>query len=326
MTELSLVQAVNLALKRAMADDSTVLVLGEDVGIDGGVFRATDGLFQLYGEQRVLDTPLAEASIAGVSIGLAAQGFRPVAEIQFIGFAYSCIDQLINHASRLRARTRGRLSCPMVLRSPVGGGIKAVEHHSESPEAMFAHIPGLKVVIPSSPARAYGLLLSAIRDPDPVVFLEPTRLYRAARENVEDDGVGLPLERCAVLRAGKNVTLVSWGAMLKETLQAAEQLAGENIEAEVIDVATLKPLDAATILQSVARTGRLVIVHEAPSTCGFGAEIAARVAERALTSLLAPVERVAGYDTMMPYPRTEGFYMPSTERIVAAARRAMAYA
>jgi len=326
MTELSLVQAVNLALKRAMADDSKVLVLGEDVGIDGGVFRATDGLLKLYGEQRVLDTPLAEASIAGVSIGLAAQGFRPVAEIQFIGFAYSCIDQLINHASRLRARTRGRLSCPMVLRSPVGGGIKAVEHHSESPEAMFAHIPGLKVVIPSSPARAYGLLLSAIRDPDPVVFLEPTRLYRAARENVEDDGVGLPLERCAVLRAGKNVTLVSWGAMLKETLQAAEQLAGENIEAEVIDVATLKPLDAATILQSVARTGRLVIVHEAPSTCGFGAEIAARVAERALTSLLAPIERVAGYDTMMPYPRTEGFYMPSTERIVAAARRAMAYA
>ena len=326
MTELSLVQAVNLALKRAMADDSKVLVLGEDVGIDGGVFRATVGLLKLYGEQRVLDTPLAEASIAGVSIGLAVQGFRPVAEIQFIGFAYSCIDQLINHASRLRARTRGRLSCPMVLRSPAGGGIKAVEHHSESPEAMFAHIPGLKVVIPSSPARAYGLLLSAIRDPDPVVFLEPTRLYRAARENVEDDGVGLPLERCAVLRAGKNVTLVSWGAMLKETLQAAEQLAGENIEAEVIDVATLKPLDAASILQSVAHTGRLVIVHEAPSTCGFGAEIAARVAERALTSLLAPVERVAGYDTMMPYPRTEAFYMPSTERIVAAARRAMAYA
>jgi 2-oxoisovalerate dehydrogenase E1 component beta subunit len=326
MTELSLVQAVNLALKRAMADDPSVLILGEDVGIDGGVFRATDGLLNLHGEQRVLDTPLAEVSIAGVSIGLAAQGFRPVAEIQFTGFAYSCIDQLLNHASRLRARTRGRLTCPMVLRSPAGGGIKAVEHHSESPEAMFAHIPGLKVVIPSSPARAYGLLLSAIRDPDPVVFLEPTRLYRAARENVEDDGEGLPLERCAVLRAGSNLTLVSWGAMLKETLEAAEQLAAEGIEAEVIDVATLKPLDAATILESVARTGRLVIVHEAPLTCGYGAEIAARVAERALTSLLAPIERVAGYDTMMPYPRTESFYMPSAERIVAAARRAMAYA
>ena len=193
MTELSLVQAVNLALKRAMANDLTVLVLGEDVGIDGGVFRATDGLFQLYGEARVLDTPLAEASIAGVSIGLAAQGYRPVAEIQFTGFAYACIDQLFNHASRLRTRTRGRLTCPMVLRSPAGGGIHAVEHHSESPEAMFAHIPGLKVVIPSSPARAYGLLLSAIRDPDPVVFLEPTRLYRAAREDVIDDGNGLPL-------------------------------------------------------------------------------------------------------------------------------------
>jgi 2-oxoisovalerate dehydrogenase E1 component subunit beta len=326
MTELSLVQAVNLALKRAMADDPSVLVLGEDVGIDGGVFRATDGLFQLHGEQRVLDTPLAEASIAGVSIGLAAQGFRPVAEIQFTGFSYTCIDQLINHASRLRARTRGRLTCPMVLRSPGGGGIKAVEHHSESPEAMFAHIPGLKVVIPSSPARAYGLLLSAIRDPDPVVFIEPTRLYRAARENVEDDGKGLPLERCVVLRPGKDITLVSWGAMLKEALEAAEKLAAESIEVEVIDVTTLKPLDAASIFKSVERTGRLVIVHEAPMTCGFGAEIAARAAAERLTSLLAPIERVTGYDTMMPYPRTENFYMPSTDRIVTAVRRVMAYA
>jgi 2-oxoisovalerate dehydrogenase E1 component beta subunit len=326
MTELSLVQAVNLALHRAMAEDPRVLVLGEDVGIDGGVFRATEALFQRYGEGRVLDTPLAEISIAGVSIGLAAQGFRPVAEIQFSGFAYSCIDQLINHASRLRARTRGRLSCPMVLRMPAGGGIRAVEHHSESPEAMFAHIPGLKVVIPSSPARAYGLLLAAIRDPDPVVFLEPTRLYRAAREDVADDGIGLPLDRCTVLRTGRDLTLASWGAMLKETLQAAEQLAGENIEAEVIDVSILKPLDSATILESVTHTGRLVIVHEAPVTCGYGAEIAARVAERALTSMLAPIERVAGYDTMMPYPRTESYYMPNTERISAAARRTMAYA
>jgi len=326
MTDLSLVQAVNLALTRAMADDPTVLVLGEDVGINGGVFRATEGLFKRYGEGRVLDTPLAEASIAGVSIGLAAQGFRPVAEIQFAGFAYVCIDQLLNHASRLRARTRGRLSCPMVLRAPAGGGIKAVEHHSESPEAMFAHIPGLKVVVPSSPARAYGLLLSAIRDPDPVVFLEPTRLYRSAREDVVDDGAGLPLDRCIVLRTGRDITLVSWGAMLKETMQAAEQLAAQGVEAEVIDVATLKPLDAATILDSVRRTGRLVIVHEAPLTCGYGAEIAARIAEHALTSLLAPVERVAGYDTMMPYPRTEQFYMPSVDRVLAAARRAMAYA
>ena len=326
VTEVSVVQAVNLALKRAMADDSRVLVLGEDVGIDGGVFRATDGLFTLHGADRVLDTPLAEAGIVGVSIGLAVQGFRPVAEIQFTGFAYACIDQLLNHASRMRARTRGRLSCPLVLRSPAGGGIKAIEHHSESPEAIFAHIPGLKVVIPSSPRRAYGLLLSAIRDPDPVVFLEPTRLYRAMREEVTDDGVELALERCFVLRSGRDVTLVSWGAMIKDALEAAEQLAAENIEADVIDVATLKPLDSATVIESVTRTGRLVIIHEAPITCGYGAEIAARVASRALTSLLAPIERVAGYDTMMPYPRTEAFYMPSAERIVAAVRRAMAYA
>lgn len=325
MTEISLVQAVNLALRRAMADDASVLVLGEDVGVDGGVFRATEGLLEAYGAERVIDTPLAEAGIAGVSIGLAAQGFRPVAEIQFTGFAYTCIDQLLNHASRLRTRTRGRLTCPMVLRSPAGGGIRAIEHHSESPEAMFAHIPGLKVVIPSSPARAYGLLLSAIRDPDPVVFLEPTRLYRAAREDVVDDGAGLPLERCFTLRSGSDLTFVTWGAMVMETLQAAERLSEQGIDAEVIDVATLKPLDTRTILESVARTGRLVIVHEAPLTGGFGAEIAARVAGAGLTDLVAPIERVAGYDTVMPYPRLEAWYMPSVKRVVAAARRVMAY-
>jgi len=325
MSEISLVQAVNLALRRAMAEDPRVLVLGEDVGVDGGVFRATEGLFALYGDSRVLDTPLAEAGIAGVSIGLAAQGFRPVAEIQFTGFAYACIDQLINHAARLRTRTRGRLSCPLVLRSPAGGGIHAIEHHSESPEAMFAHIPGLKVVVPSSPARAYGLLLSAIRDPDPVVFLEPTRLYRATREEVVDDGAGLPLDACFVARPGRDVTLVTWGAMLGEALAAAARLADEGIEAEVIDVATLKPLDGDTILSSIARTGRLVIVHEAPLTCGFGAEVAARAAGAGLTHLLAPIERVTGFDTVMPYPRTESWYMPSVDRVIAATRRAMAY-
>jgi 2-oxoisovalerate dehydrogenase E1 component beta subunit len=308
-----------------MADEPRVVVLGEDVGVDGGVFRATEGLLQLYGADRVLDTPLAEAGIAGMSIGLAAQGFRPVAEIQFTGFAYTCLDQLLNHASRMRTRTRGRLTCPMVLRSPAGGGIHAVEHHSESPEAIFAHVPGLKVVIPSSPRRAYGLLLAAIRDPDPVVFLEPTRLYRAAREDVSDDGQELPLERCFTLRPGRDVTLVYWGAMVKETLEAAEHLANENISAEVIDVATLKPLDGAAILASVKQTGRLVIVHEAPLTCGFGAEIAARVAGGALTSLLAPIERVTGFDTVMPYPRIESYYMPSVERILRAARRTVAY-
>src|SRR6516164_1759390 len=325
MPEINLVQAVNLALARAMAEDPNVLVLGEDVAAEGGVFRATEGLLARFGVDRVLDTPLAENAIAGMSVGLAAQGFRPVAEIQFTGFIYPAIDQLVNHASRLRNRTRGRLTCPLVLRSPAGGGIHAVEHHSESPEAMFSHIPGLKVVIPSSPAQAYGLLLSAIRDPDPVVFLEPTRLYRAVREDVTDDGAGIPLESCFVLRPGRDVTLVSWGAMLKETREAAERLNGDGIEAEVIDVATLKPLDSATILDSVARTGRLVIVHEAPLTGGFGAEIAARVASAGLMSLLAPIERVAGYDTVLPYPRTEAHYMPSVDRLMAAARRVMTY-
>lgn len=325
MSALSLVQAINLALRRAMSEDARVLLLGEDVGINGGVFRASEGLFKAFGEERVMDTPLAEAGITGISIGLAVQGFRPVAEIQFTGFVYTCIDQLLNHASRMRARTRGRLTCPMVLRSPTGGGIHAVEHHSESPEAMFAHIPGLKVVMASSPQRAYGLLLSAVRDPDPVVFLEPTRLYRAAHEEVADDGVGLPLDRCIVLRPGRDVTVVSWGAMLTESMKTAELLTTENIDVEVIDIATLKPLDSATILDSVGRTGRLVIVHEAPMTCGFGAEVAARVANRGLSSLLAPIERVAGFDTMMPYPRTEAIYMPSVERVMAAVRRTMAY-
>ena len=325
MPEINLVQAVNLALARAMAEDANVLVLGEDVAAEGGVFRATDGLLTRFGSDRVFDTPLAENAIAGLSVGLAAQGFRPVAEIQFTGFIYPAIDQLVNHASRLRTRTRGRLTCPLVVRSPAGGGIRAIEHHSESPEAMFAHVPGLRVVVPSSPARAYGLLLAAIRDPDPVVFLEPTRLYRAAREEVEDDGAALPLDRCFVLREGSDITFVTWGAMIKETLAAADTLAGEGISVEVIDVATLKPLDSDSVVASVAKTGRCVIVHEAPLTGGFGAEIAARIAERGLISLLAPIERVAGWDTVMPLPRLEQHYLPGEPRIVAAARRILAY-
>jgi pyruvate dehydrogenase E1 component beta subunit len=325
MPEINLVQAVNLALARAMAEDTNVLVLGEDVAAEGGVFRATDGLLARFGGDRVFDTPLAENAIAGLSVGLAAQGFRPVAEIQFTGFIYPAIDQLVNHASRLRTRTRGRLTCPMVMRSPAGGRIRAIEHHSESPEAMFAHIPGLRVVIPSSPARAYGLLLAAIRDPDPVVFLEPTRLYRAAREEVDDAGAALPLDRCFVLREGSDITFVTWGAMTEETLAAAETLAEEGVNVEVIDVATLKPLDSDNILASVAKTGRCVIVHEAPLTGGFGAEIAARIAERGLTSLLAPIERVTGWDTVMPLPRLEQYYLPGEARILAAARRILAY-
>src|SRR5262244_4300284 len=293
MPEITLVQAVNLALARAMADDASVLVLGEDVGAEGGVFRATEGLLERFGPERVFDTPLAENVIAGVSVGLAAQGFRPVSEIQFTGFIYPTIDQLVNHASRLRNRTRGRLTCPMVVRSPAGGGIRAIEHHSESPEAMFAHVPGLRVVIPSSPSTGYGLLLAAIRDPDPVVFLEPTRLYRSFKEEVTDDGAALPLDVCFTLREGRDLTFVAWGAMTRDVLAAADALAADGIGASVIDVATLKPLDMQTILASVEKTGRCVIVHEAPLTAGYGAEIAARLAEHGLTSLLAPVQRVA---------------------------------
>src|SRR5216684_1923196 len=277
---------------------------------------------QLSGSERVFDTPLAELLISGLCVGMAAQGLKPVGEIQFMGFIYPCIDQLVNHASRLRNRTQGRLSCPMVLRTPHGGGIRAPEHHSESTEAMLAHIPGLRVVIPSSPERAYGLLLAAIRDPDPVVFLEPTRIYRAARGEVEDNGEALPLDVAFILREGRDVTLISWGAMVKETLAAAEALDAEGISAEVIDLATLKPYDEETLLSSVEKTGRCIIVHEAARTGGFGAEIAALIAERGLTSLLAPVARVTGYDTVMPLPRLEQHYMPSVDRIATAGRKA----
>lgn len=325
MAESSLVGALNLALARAMEEDPRVILLGEDIGRDGGVFRVTEGLIDRFGPERVLDTPLSEVVLAGLAVGLAAQGFRPVVEIQFTGFIYPCLDQMANHASRLRNRTRGRLGCPMVLRAPYGGGIHAPEHHSESPEAMFAHIPGLRVVIPSSPRHAYGLLLAAIRDPDPVVFFEPTRLYRAVRERVEDDGEALPLDRCFILREGSDITLISWGAMTRETLAAADRLAQEGIAAEVVDVATLKPLDSDTLLQSVAKTGRVVIVHEAPLSVGVGAEIAARLAERGLVSLLAPIARVTGWDTVMPYPRLERHYLPSEARILDAARRVLAY-
>lgn len=326
MIERTLVEAVRLALARSMADDERVLLFGEDVGVNGGVFRASEGLLERFGEERVRDTPLSEALLVGLAVGLGAQGMRPIAEIQFAGFSYPALDQLANHASRLRNRTRGRLSCPMVLRMPYGGGIGAPEHHSESPEALFAHLPGLRVVVPSSPSQAYGLLLASIGDPDPVVFLEPKRLYRSLSEEVVDDGRALPLDRCFTLREGRDVTLVSWGAMLFETLAAADRLAQEGVEAEVIDVATLKPLDLATILESVARTGRCVIVHEAARAVGVGAEIAAGLAEEGLDRLLAPVERVTGWDTVMPFPRLESHYLPSEMRVVDAARRTLAYA
>ncbi|HEY5662702.1 MAG TPA: alpha-ketoacid dehydrogenase subunit beta [Ilumatobacter sp.] len=323
---LTLVEAVRLAIGRAMADDDAVVVLGEDVGANGGVFRATDGLAARFGSGRVIDTPISESMFVGVAVGLATQGFRPIVEYQFMGFLYPGLDQLANHASRLRNRTRGRLSCPMVVRAPYGGGVHAPEHHSESFEAMVAHIPGLRVVIPSSPAKAYGLLLAAIADPDPVVFLEPKRMYRSTREEIDDDGEALPLDRCFTVRHGDDLTLVTWGASTIETLAAADALAAEGVTADVIDVATIKPLDIDTILHSVERTGRCVIVHEAPRTGGVGAEIAAALAGEGLTSLLAPVARVTGYDTVMPLFRNEHHYLPGTDRVLAAAHRSLEYA
>ncbi len=325
MSPITLVEAVNMALARALADDDAVVVLGEDVGVDGGVFRATMGLLERFGPERVVDTPIAEQLITGMAIGMAAEGLKPVIEMQFSGFAYTCIDQMLNHAGRMRHRTQGRLSCPMVLRTPCGAGIHPPEHHSESPEGMFAHIPGVRVVYPSSPSRAYGLLLAAIADPDPVIFLEPTRLYRLFKEDVPDDGKHLPLDTCFTLREGSDVTLVTWGAMVRESLQAAERLEHEGFTADVIDVATLRPLDMDTILASVAKTGRCVIVTEAVRSGGVAAEIAANLAEHGLLSLFAPVMRVASYDIVVPLSRLEGRYMPNTERVVSTVRKCLAF-
>ncbi|MDH5823041.1 alpha-ketoacid dehydrogenase subunit beta [Luteimonas sp. RD2P54] len=321
---MTLIEAITQALAWEMRNDESVVVLGEDVGVNGGVFRATAGLQQRFGDERVLDTPLDETTIAGLTVGMAAQGMKPVAEAQFDGFMYPMVDHIVCHAVRLRTRTRGRLHCPMVLRVPWGGGIRAPEHHSEANEAIFTNVPGLRVVMPSSPARAYGLLLAAIRDPDPVIYFEPKRIYRQYKELVPDDGEALPLDVCYVLRDGDDITLVTWGAQVKETLEAAERLAADGISAEVIDVATLKPLDFDTIAESVAKTGRCVIVHEAPKTAGFGAEIAARLAEESMYDLLAPVERVTGYDTHIPLFRLEMKYLPSVDRVVAAAKRVLA--
>jgi 2-oxoisovalerate dehydrogenase E1 component beta subunit len=321
MARITLIEAVTMALAWEMEHDDSVIVLGEDVGVNGGVFRATAGLQKRFGPDRVMDTPLAESMIAGMSVGMAAQGMKPVAEIQFMGFIYPTVDMMINHAGRLRNRTRGRLHVPMVLRAPFGGGIHAPEHHSESTEALFAHMPGIRVVIPSSPRRAYGLLLAAIRNPDPVVFLEPKRIYRLQKQEVEDNGQALPLDTCYILREGDDVTIVTWGAMTFETLKAAEELDKEGISAEVIDLATISPLDIDTILESVEKTGRLVIVHEAARSCGVGAEVAAGVAEKGIWDLKAPIVRVTGYDTVMPLFRLEYEYLPSVARIIDGVKK-----
>ncbi|HVE44181.1 MAG TPA: alpha-ketoacid dehydrogenase subunit beta [Gammaproteobacteria bacterium] len=325
MSEITLVEAITQALAFEMRQDPDVVVLGEDVGKDGGVFRATMGLLDAFGPERVLDTPLAESMIAGLAIGMATQGLRPVAEFQFMGFIYPAFDQIVNHAARIRNRTRGRMHCPVVFRAPFGAGIHAPEHHSESTEAYFAHTPGLRVVIPSSPTQAYGLLLAAIRDPDPVIFLEPARLYRYAKQLVKDDGIALPLDVCFTLREGNDLTLVSWGAMLKESLSVAAKLSQQGISVEVIDVATVKPLDMDTILASVEKTGRCLVVHEAAQTCGVGAEIVAQLAEKAMFFLKAPPERVTGFDTILPYAQMEKYYIPSEKRISEAIYRLMEF-
>ena len=323
MPDITLVEAVTQALAYELEHDKNVVVFGEDVGKNGGVFRATQGLQARFGERRVFDTPLAESMIACLAIGMSLQGLKPVAEFQFMGFIYPAMNQIISHAARMRNRTRGRLHCPLVFRAPFGGGIRAPEHHSESTEALFAHIPGLQVVIPSSPKRAYGLLLAAMRNPDPVIFLEPKRIYRLVKQPVADDGNALPLGKCFTLKVGEDVTLVSWGASLHETLQAAQQLTDEGLSVEVIDVATIKPLDIETILQSVEKTGRCVIIHEGAKTCGIGAEISAQIMENSMEFLSAPVQRVTGYDTVMPYFQLEKYYIPSVTRIKASVMHVM---
>jgi pyruvate dehydrogenase E1 component beta subunit len=320
MAQLNMVQALNLALREEMERDPDVVLLGEDVGKDGGVFRVSEGLLERFGAKRVIDTPIAESAIVGTAIGMAVYGLRPVAEIQFMGFIYSAIDQIFSHAARIRSRSRGRYSCPLVIRTPYGAGIKAPELHEESSEAFFCHMPGIKVVVPSGPYNAKGLLLSAIRDPDPVIFLEPTRIYRLIREDVPGGEYLVPLGRARFAREGNDVTIIAWGSMLHRSLEAAE-----GYDADVIDLMTLSPFDEETVLKSVRKTGRVVIVHEAPHTGGFGAELAATIAEMEILSLRGPILRVAGPDAPVPLARLIDHYLPSVERIRKALEEIMKY-
>jgi len=320
MAQLTMVQAINQALSQEMALDDRVVLMGEDVGRDGGVFRVTEGLLERFGAGRVIDTPLSESGIVGAAIGMAAYGLRPVAEIQFMGFIYAALDQLFSHAARLRTRSRGRFTCPLVVRTPYGGGIKAPEMHEESSEALLCHLPGIKVVVPSGPYNAKGLLLAAIRDPDPVVFLEPTRLYRMLREEVPEGDYTIPLGTARIVQQGTDVTAVAWGSMLERLLKTET-----SHSVEVIDPQTLTPFDWETLLASVGRTGRLVIVHEAVKSGGLGAEIAATVAEEAILQLRAPVLRVTAPDVVLPLPKLIDSYLPTTEQIRAAIDEVMRY-
>ena len=324
MAKMTMVQALNLALRQEMENDDSVIVLGEDVGLDGGVFRVTDGLTDQFGDQRVMDTPLAESAIAGVSIGMAVYGLKPVCEIQFSGFSYQNFHQIENHAARLRWRSRGRYHVPMVLRTPYGGGVRALEHHSESREAYWAHTPGLKMVIPSGPRNARALLVSAIRDPDPVIFYESKALYRAFREEVPEAEETIPIGRPKLVQEGDEVTLISYGAMMRPTLEAAAELKSKDgIAAEIIDLLTISPLDEAVLIQSAKKTGRVVVIHEAPRSFGPGAEVVSRLMEKAFYYLEAPIERVTGYDIIIPLFSREKAYLPGTERICRAARKVL---
>lgn len=324
MAKMTMVQALNLALMQEMAKDDRVIVLGEDVGRDGGVFRVTDGLFETYGENRSVDTPLGEAGIVGMAIGMAIYGLRPVAEIQFSGFIYQAFHHIEQHAARMRWRSRGRFTVPMVIRAPFAAGVRALEHHSESREAYFAHTPGLKMVIPSGPRNARALLVAAIRDPDPVIFFEPKSIYRAFREDVPEEEEVMEIGKSVLAREGKDLTLVSYGAMMRPTLAAAEKLAEEDgVEAEVIDLLTLSPLDDALFTKSVRKTGRVVIVHEAHRSFGPGAEIASRIMEQSFWYLEAPIRRVTGFDIVVPLFAREQAYLPDAERILRASRETL---
>lgn len=324
MTKMTMVEALRLAMRQEMEKDDRVVILGEDVGVDGGVFRVTDSLIKTFGEERVIDTPLAESGIIGTSIGMAVYGLRPVCEIQFSGFSYYIFHQLEAHATRLRHRSQGRFHVPLVVRTPCGGGVRALEHHSESREAYYAHTPGVKMVIPSGPRNARALLISAIRDPDPVIFFEPKALYRAFREEVPDEEECMPLGQPQLVREGEDVTIISYGAMMVPVLEAADALKEKDgIAAEVIDLLTISPLDDAMIASSVQKTGRAVVVHEAPRSFGPGAELVARLVEKSFYYLEAPIKRVTGYDIVFPLFAREKAYMPDTRKVVQAVKETL---
>ncbi len=325
MARLSMVEAINAALHEQMAKDDTVVVLGEDVGVDGGVFRVTVGLIDKFGPERVMDTPLAESAIIGTSVGMAINGMRPVAEIQFEGFMFKGFDHIYSHASRLRRRSQGTYGVPMVVRAPYGAGVRALEHHSDAPEALFAHIPGLKVVIPATPKDAKGLMVASIQDPDTVIFLEPKRLYRSFKEEVPDEEYTVPLGKARIAREGQDITLVAYGGMVQVAEKAAQHVSDEGVDAEVLDLRTVWPFDIDAIESSVNKTGRLVIIHEAPRSFGVGAEIAAQVGERCLLSILAPIKRVTGYDIVPPLAKLEEHNYPQPDRVVRAIHETMEF-